>query len=196
MSMIHEIVRGAPRNTKRTRKGRGRSGDKGKTAGRGTKGAKARSGKYVKRGHEHGQMPIFRRLPKRGFSNFQFERRFHIVNVADLERFEDGSTVDASTLEQAGLIPGDDLPVKILGYGELSRKLIVQAGRFSQTAYDKIGQAGGTAQDAKGEAFAFPKVKKPFVNRKLETGSRKKAAAAAEAAAAAQAPAPETPAAE
>src|SRR5690606_1867745 len=114
MSMIHEITSGAPRNTKRTRKGRGRSGDKGKTAGRGTKGAKARVGKYVKRGHEHGQTPIFRRFPKRGFSNFEFERRFHVVNVADLGRFEDGTTVDAAALEQAGLIPGMDLPVKIL----------------------------------------------------------------------------------
>ena len=181
MSMTHEITHGAPRNTKRTRKGRGRSGDKGKTAGRGTKGAKARSGKYVKRGHEHGQMPIFRRLPKRGFSNFQFERRFHVVNLVDLERFEDGTTVDASTLEQAGLIPGTDLPVKILGNGEFTRKLTVQAGHFSKSAYDRIVQLGGVAQNAKGEAFEFPKVKKPFVNRKLETGSRKMAAAKAQA---------------
>lgn len=194
MSMIHEITTGATRNTKRTRKGRGRSGAGGKTAGRGTKGAKARGGKYVKRGHEHGQMPIYRRFPKRGFSNFQFARRFHVVNVSDLDRFEDGTTVDAATLEQAGLIPGQDLPVKILGNGELSRKLTVQAGHYSKSAYEKISQAGGVAQNAKGEAFEFPKVKKPFVKRGVETGSRKKQAAAE--AAAAESASAEAPAAE
>ena len=91
------------------RTGRGESSGRGKTSGRGNKGSKARVGKYVKRGHEHGQTPIYRRLPKRGFSNDNFERRFHIVNVLpDLEQFEDGTTVDAGqrSSKRPGLVPG------------------------------------------------------------------------------------------
>src|SRR6476646_3589395 len=95
---IHEVTTGLPRNKLPKRKGRGESSGHGKTSGRGNKGAKARQGKYVKRGHEHGQTPIFRRLPKRGFSNENFENRFHVVNLSDLERFDDGSTVDATAL--------------------------------------------------------------------------------------------------
>ena len=81
MSMVHEITAGAEKNRRGHRKGRGEGSGSGKTAGRGTKGAKARVGKYVKRGHEHGQTPIYRRLPKRGFSNENFERRFHITDM-------------------------------------------------------------------------------------------------------------------
>src|SRR5215211_7225491 len=101
--MLHQITTGAPRYRKRTRKGRGAASGQGKTAGRGTKGAKARVGKYVKRGHEHGQTPIFRRLPKRGFSNADFERRFHVVNLTDLAAtFDEGATVDRDSLIEAG----------------------------------------------------------------------------------------------
>src|ERR1700719_4503963 len=103
MSMLHEISALTPRYKKSQRKGRGESSGRGKTCGRGNKGAKARVGKYVKRGHEHGQTPIYRRLPKRGFSNDDFARRFHIVNLADLERFKDGTVVDAAALVDAGL---------------------------------------------------------------------------------------------
>src|SRR6266550_4191748 len=113
MSMIHEITPGL-RNKRSQRKGRGEGSGRGKTSGRGTKGAKARVGKYVKRGHEHGQTPIFRRFPKRGFSNENFERRFHVVNLSDLERFTAGTIVDAAALIDAGLVPDDKLPVKIL----------------------------------------------------------------------------------
>src|ERR1700710_653891 len=123
MSMLHEITSAAPRNKRRQRKGRGESSGRGKTSGKGNKGAKARGGKYVKRGHEHGQTPIYRRLPKRGFSNSDFERRFHIVNLADLETFADGTLVDASALVEAGLVPDIKQPVKILGDGAISRKL-------------------------------------------------------------------------
>src|SRR5678816_2103175 len=97
MSMIHDITSTTPRYKKPTRKGRGEA-SKGKTSGRGNKGAKARVGKYVKRGHEHGQTPIWRRFPKRGFSNENFENRYHVVNLSDLERFDDGATVDAAVL--------------------------------------------------------------------------------------------------
>src|SRR5690606_31559652 len=133
MSMIHDITTGAQRNKKAIRKGRGCAGGKGKTAGRGTKGAKARGGKYVKRGHEHGQMPIFRRFPKRGFSNFDFEGRFSVVNVSDLERFEEGTTVDVNLLHEAGLVPNKVDRIKVLGNGNLSRRLTVQAHHYSKS---------------------------------------------------------------
>ena len=106
MSMLHEITADAPRNKRKQRKGRGESSGRGKTSGKGNKGAKARSGgPYWKPGHEGGQTAIFRRVPKRGFSNENFERRFHIVNLADLERFDNGTTVDAAALIEAGLVP-------------------------------------------------------------------------------------------
>src|SRR6266480_911706 len=98
MTMVHDITTGAPKNKPHKRKGRGESSGHGKTSGRGNKGSKARVGTYIKRGYEGGQTPIFRRLPKRGFSNENFERRFHIVNLVDLERFTAGTIVDAAAL--------------------------------------------------------------------------------------------------
>lgn len=175
MSMVHEITAGAHRNKRSQRKGRGESSGRGKTSGRGTKGTKARTGKYVKRGYEFGQMPIYRRLPKRGFSNDNFERRYHVVNVADLECFEDGTVVDATALIEKGLVPDDRLPVKVLGDGQLTRKLTVVAGWYSKSAHEKITQAGGTAQGLNGQAFEFPKPKKKFVPR--EPGQKPKAEA-------------------
>ena len=166
MSMLHEITALAPRNKRKQRKGRGESSGRGKTSGKGTKGAKARAGgPYWKPGHEGGQTAIHRRLPKRGFSNFQFERRFYIVNLSDLERFDDGATVDAAALIEAGLVRDTRQPVKVLGNGEISKKLTVVAGWFSKSAHEKITGAGGAAQTVKGEAFEFPKPKKKFVKR-------------------------------
>jgi large subunit ribosomal protein L15 len=166
MSMIHEITARTPRNKHGQRKGRGESSGRGKTCGRGNKGAKARTGTYIKRGHEGGQTPLFRRFPKRGFSNFDFERRFHIVNLADVSaEFENGATVDAAALIEAGLVPDDKQPVKILGEGAIDKKLTVIAGWFSKSAHQKILDAGGSAQNLKGEAFVFPKPKKKFVKR-------------------------------
>jgi len=188
MSMLHEIVGLVPRNKKVQRKGRGESSGRGKTSGKGNKGAKARVGKYVKRGHEHGQTPIYRRLPKRGFSNENFERLFYIVNLADLELFEDGATVDANALVEKGLVPDLNHPVKILGDGECNKKLTVVAGWYSRSAHEKIGAAGGTAQNLLGEAFAFPKPKKRFVKR--EAPKKVKAEEAAPAAPAAEGAAP------
>jgi len=180
MSMIHEITPRAPRNTRPTRRGRGESSGKGKTSGRGNKGSKARVGKYIKRGYEGGQTPIFRRFPKRGFSNHDFERRFHTINVGDLNEFADGSTVDATALIEKGLVPDDRQPVKVLGDGELSRKLTVVAGWYSRSAHAKIAQAGGTAQNPKGEAFEFPKPKKKFVPKEAVKKKKVEAEAAAE----------------
>ena len=179
MSMLHEITARAPRNKRSQRKGRGESSGRGKTSGKGTKGAKARQGgPYWIPGHEGGQTKLFRRLPKRGFSNADFERRFHIVNLSDLERFDDGSTVDATALMEAGLVRDAKQPVKILGNGGISKKLTVVAGWYSKSAHEKITQAGGTPQNLKGETFEFPKPKKKFEKRDKGT---KKAAAAAEA---------------
>ncbi|HEY1923154.1 MAG TPA: 50S ribosomal protein L15 [Tepidisphaeraceae bacterium] len=165
MSMIHDITPVTPRNKKGTRRGRGESSGHGKTSGRGNKGAKARQGTYIKRGHEGGQTPIFRRFPKRGFSNHDFARRFHIVNLSDLDRFDSGAVVDAAMLHEAGLIPDLSQPVKILGDGKVSKKLTVVAGWFSRSAHAKITEAGGTPQDTKGNTFEFPKPKKKFIPR-------------------------------
>jgi large subunit ribosomal protein L15 len=182
-SLLQDITSTTPRYKKRTRKGRG-EGSKGKTSGRGGKGASARGGgPYWKRGHEGGQTPIARRFPKRGFSNFDFERRFYVVNLQELERFADGTTVDAATLIEAGLVPNEKWPVKILGEGALTKKLTIVAGWYSQSAHAAIGKAGGAAQNLKGEAFEFPKPKKKFVLREKV----KKAAATDEAAPAAPA---------
>jgi large subunit ribosomal protein L15 len=164
-SMIHDITTGLPKNKHRKRKGRGESSGHGKTSGRGNKGAKARQGTYIKRGHEGGQTPIFRRFPKRGFSNFDFERRYHIVNLANLASFENGATVDAAALVAAGLVPDERLPVKVLGDGELTKKLTVVVGWYSKSAHQKILAAGGAAQNAQGEPFEFPKPKKKFILR-------------------------------
>ena len=194
MSMTHEITAAVPRFKKSQRKGRGESSGRGKTSGRGNKGAKARGGDvHWIPGREGGQTPIFRRLPKRGFSNVNFANRFHVVNLQDLERFDSGATVDASALKEAGLVPDLKQPVKILGEGKLSKKLTVVAGWYSKSAHEKITQAGGAAQNLKGEAFEFPKPKKKFVPREGGAKKSKKAAAAAaeEAPAAAAAPAAE-----
>src|SRR5256885_13230206 len=123
MSMIHEITSAVPRFKKPRRKGRGESSGRGKTSGRGTKGSKARVGTYIRGGYEGGQTEIYKRFPKRGFSNHDFERRFYIVNIEELARFNDGTTVDAAALEEAGLIPDSKLPVKILGNGAVGKKL-------------------------------------------------------------------------
>jgi large subunit ribosomal protein L15 len=181
MSMTHEITAGVPRFKKTQRKGRGESSGRGKTSGRGNKGSKARVGTYIKRGYEGGQTPIFRRFPKRGFSNFNFERKFHIVNLVDLEQFDTGATVDATVLKEKGLIPDLKQPVKILGNGEITKKLTVLAGWYSKSAHEKIAKAGGAAQNVKGEAFEFPKPKKKFVPREGGPGKKKQRPAAEQA---------------
>lgn len=196
MSMIHEITARSPRFKKPRRKGRGESSGRGKTSGRGTKGAGARGGDvWWTPGREGGQTPTFRRLPKRGFSNENFERRFHIVNLQDLNRFDDGAVVDAIVLKEAGLVPDLKQPVKILGGGALTKKLTITAGWYSQSAHEKIAAAGGTAQNLKGEAFAFPKPKKKFVKREggASAGKKSKKAAAEESPAAAPAAEAEAP---
>lgn len=145
--MIHEITVQAGKHKKRKRVGRGESSGHGKTCCRGTKGSGARTGGEIPFGTEGGNMPLFRRLPKRGFNNNYFRQRFSIVNVSDLERhFEAGATVDASALIAKGLVRDERYPVKVLGDGELSKKFTVVAGKFTQQAAEKISKAGGSMQ--------------------------------------------------
>jgi large subunit ribosomal protein L15 len=128
------------------RVGRGPGSGHGKTSGRGEKGQKSRSGFSRKLGFEGGQMPLHRRLPKRGFTNI-FKKDYAVVNVSDLERFENGTSVDEAALRQAGLVKGQHDGVKILGDGELSRKLTVSATKFSKSAREIIEKAGGTCEE-------------------------------------------------
>jgi large subunit ribosomal protein L15 len=128
------------------RVGRGPGSGHGKTAARGEKGQKSRSGFSRMRGFEGGQMPLHRRLPKRGFTNI-FKKEHAVVNVSDLERFDNGATVDETALRQAGLVKGKNDGIKILGDGKLSKKLTVAAAKFSKSAKAAIEAAGGTCQE-------------------------------------------------
>lgn len=142
---LHEMkyTEGARRNSKRI--GRGQGSGHGKTAGKGNKGQNARSGGGVALGFEGGQTPIWRRLPKRGFTNFT-RKEYSIVNVELLNRFEEGTEVTPELLKQAGLVRKELDGIKILGVGELQKKLIVKANKFSKSAVEAIEKAGGKAE--------------------------------------------------
>jgi large subunit ribosomal protein L15 len=131
------------------RKGRGVGSGNGKTAGRGHKGQNSRAGGGVRPGFEGGQMPLYRRLPKRGFNNKRFAAQYIELNVSDLNRFDDGSVIDAAALKAAGVIslPKVNDGIKILGNGELTKKLTIKAVAFTASAKEKIEKAGGTAEE-------------------------------------------------
>jgi len=134
------------------RVGRGPGSGNGKTAGRGHKGAQSRSGFKFKRGFEGGQMPLHRRLPKRGFNNHDFRTEYAVVNLDQLEaQFDAGATVDADALRGAGLLRGKKARIKVLGRGEVTKALTVHAHKFSGKAAEKLAAAGGKA-----EAIAEP----------------------------------------
>ena len=139
---LHELSPAPGSNTKAYRKGRGAGSGNGKTAGRGHKGQWARSGGGVRVGFEGGQMPLARRLPKRGFHNI-FAKPLEAINVSALEKFEDGAVVDAQALLEKGILSKCQYGVKILGNGEISKKLTVEASAFSASAKEKIVAAGG-----------------------------------------------------
>ena len=130
----------------RRRVGRGTGTGHGKTCGRGHKGSHSRAGATSRSLHEGGQMPLFRRLPKRGFNNYKFRINFEIVNVSQLERFDDGADIDVQQLSNVGLIDNTKSKVKILGDGELTKKLQVTAHKFSKTAEQKIVGCGGSTK--------------------------------------------------
>jgi large subunit ribosomal protein L15 len=138
-------AKGANRNRKRL--GRGVGSGHGKTAGRGSKGQRSRSGGGVRPGFEGGQMPIHRRLPKRGFTNI-FKKKVAIVNLQDLHDFESGSRVDAAVLMQAGLVKGDYDAIKLLGKGEVAVPLTIRLDMVSKGAGEKITAAGGSIEEA------------------------------------------------
>ena len=142
---IHELTPALDSNKAVKRIGRGHGSGNGKTAGKGHKGQKARSGGGVRIGFEGGQMPLARRIPKRGFNNI-FATKYAIVNVSDLNKFKDGTVVDTELLVASGLVKKVYDGVKILGNGELSAKLTVKAAKFSQSAIEKIEKAGGKAE--------------------------------------------------
>ena len=142
---LHELKASAGARKAVTRKGRGAGSGNGKTAGKGHKGQNARSGGGVRPGFEGGQMPMTRRIPKRGFNNI-FATKYSVVNVSDLDQFVDGTVVDADLLKASGLIKKTNDGVKILGNGELTKNLTVKAAAFSASAKEKIEKAGGKAE--------------------------------------------------
>lgn len=136
-----------PHGSRKARKrvGRGVGSGKGKTAGRGTKGHKSRSGGGVRPGFEGGQMPLHRRLPKRGFTNI-FKKKISVINIRDLTIFESGSTVDEAVLARAGLVKGQRDGIKLLGQGEINIPLVIKVNAVSKGAREKIIAAGGNVE--------------------------------------------------
>lgn len=142
---IHELTPAADSNKAVKRVGRGHGSGNGKTAGKGHKGQNARSGGGVRIGFEGGQMPLARRIPKRGFNNI-FATKYAVVNVSDLNKFENGTVVDTELLKASGLIKKELDGVKVLGNGEITVQLTVKAAKFSQSAVEKIEKAGGKTE--------------------------------------------------
>jgi large subunit ribosomal protein L15 len=156
LSTVHV---GINRRTRKKRVGRGVGSGMGKTSTRGAKGQWASAGaKMPTPVFEGGQMPLFRRIPKRGFSHATWDKYFHVVNVGDLDRFDSGATVDPEALKQAGLAKGPADGVRILGTGDVSKKLTVRAHHFSKSAREKIQAKGGTCE-------VIPPPKKPKRNK-------------------------------
>lgn len=142
---LHELKPAEGTNKSKKRLGRGTASGQGKTAGRGQGGQKSRSGGNVRIGFEGGQMPLYRRIPKVGFTNI-FRKEYAIVNLSELERFDNGTVVNPEVLKEAGLVKAMLSGVKILGNGDLTKNLTVQAHKFSKTAADKIAAAGGKVE--------------------------------------------------
>ena len=143
---LHELSPSEGSKKERFRVGRGHGSGNGKTSGKGHKGQNARSGGGVRPGFEGGQMPIYRRLPKRGFNNI-FAKKYVSINVEELNKFENGTEVTAELLKETGVISKISDGVVVLGRGELEKKLTVKAKRFSKTAAEKIINAGGKAEE-------------------------------------------------
>ncbi len=143
---LHELkfLEGSKKNIKRL--GRGSSSGTGKTSGRGQKGQNSRSGGGVRPGFEGGQLPLYRRLPKRGFSNALFKKTYAVINVSDLNMFNDGAEVTPELLKEMGIIKKELSGIKVLGNGSLEKKLTVKANCFSSVAKNKIEAVGGKAE--------------------------------------------------
>ena len=142
---LHELTAVEGSTKERKRIGRGHGSGQGKTAGKGHKGQKARSGGSIRPGFEGGQMPLQRRIPKRGFNNI-FAKKIVAINVSALNKFEDGAEVDTQALINAGIVKKEYDGIKILGNGEISKKLTVKVAAYSESATQKIEAAGGKAE--------------------------------------------------
>ena len=143
---LHELEKNIGATHAKKRVGRGPGSGLGKTSGRGQKGQKARSGGSINPVFEGGQLPLYRRIPKRGFSNAKFKTRYAVINLKDLNVFEDGAVVTPALLKDAGIIKNQLDGIKVLGNGKLEKKLTIQASKFSTSAMEKIKEAGSKAE--------------------------------------------------
>ena len=143
---LHELQRNIGATHAKKRVGRGSGSGLGKTSGRGQKGQKARSGGSINPVFEGGQLPLYRRIPKRGFSNAKFKTVYAVINLADLNVFEDGTVVTPALLKDTGLLKNQLDGIKVLGNGKLEKKLTIQANKFSASALEKIKEAGSKAE--------------------------------------------------
>jgi large subunit ribosomal protein L15 len=156
--MIHEITVKVGKKRPRKRVGRGESSGMGKTSGRGSKGAKSRSGWSLPPQYQGGQINFIQKMPKRGFTNAPFKKVFHIINVKDLDTMaQNGDDITVETLAAAGLVRDAKLPLKVLGEGDLTKKVTVTAAKFSASAKAKIEAAGGTATEVVKVKWTRPK---------------------------------------
>jgi large subunit ribosomal protein L15 len=190
MMRLHSL-RPRPGSRHRVKRlGCGESSGHGKTSGKGNKGQKARSGGSIRLGFEGGQMPLIRRLPKRGFNNAAFHKRYAIVNLDDLNAFKAGATVNEKLLRESKLVRGHFVGIKILGDGELKHELKVEADKISTTAREKIEKAGGTitlrekggavAAGSSTERRSGARVPKAIVKKKSKTSAKAKKKASRE----------------
>ena len=143
---IHDVTARGNKHDKRKRVGRGVGSGKGKTAGKGHNGQRSRSGDLPRIGFEGGQMPLFRRMPKRGFTNARFKKHYTLVNIEALEAFDSGEVVDIESILAKGLARKTGEMLKVLGQGEVSKELTVKAHKFSKSAREKIEAAGGSVE--------------------------------------------------
>ena len=158
---LHTLTNRPGARHRRKRLGQGESSGHGKTSGRGGKGQTARSGSSIRPGFEGGQMPLIRRIPKRGFNNIRFGTDYIPVNIESLNNFEDGARVDEAALRLTGLANGTVKKIKILGDGELTKKLMVVAHKFSASAKEKIEKAGGVCEVIPAKVYAPRKAAAP-----------------------------------
>ena len=143
---LHELEKNLGATHRKKIVGRGSGSGLGKTSGRGEKGQKARSGGSINPVFEGGQLPLYRRLPKRGFSNHRFRLEYAVINVSDLNAFEDGAVVTPALLKEKGIVKKQLAGIKVLGEGTLEKKLTIQAHKFSKSALDKISKSGSKAE--------------------------------------------------
>ena len=143
---LNELQRNIGATQRKKRVGRGPGSGLGKTSGKGQKGQKARSGASINPVFEGGQLPLYRRIPKRGFKNARFKTIYGVINLADLNRFEDGTVVTPALLKDTGLVKKQYDGIKVLGNGKLEKKLTIQANKFSTSALEKIKEAGSKAE--------------------------------------------------